>query len=101
MNGSELDFWLGSWHVAWKGGDGTNNVARELDGQVVVERFEGRPALELQGLSVSVFDAESDLWRQTWVDDQGATSPSPAAPKETRSCCAPPPCAAACWSSCG
>ena len=71
MNGSELDFWLGSWDARWEGGDGTNDITRELGGKVVVERFEGRPSLELTGLSVSVFDAEADLWRQTWVDDQG------------------------------
>ena len=28
--------------------------------------------MELTGFSVSVFDAEADLWRQTWVDDQGS-----------------------------
>ncbi len=72
MNGSELDFWLGSWHARWEGGEGTNTITRELDGKVVVERFEGRPAMELTGLSVSVFDAAADLWRQTWVDDQGS-----------------------------
>jgi len=71
MNGSELDFWLGSWDVRWDGGSGTNDIARELGGRVVVERFEGRPSLELTGLSVSAFDAEADIWRQTWVDDQG------------------------------
>jgi len=72
MNGFELDFWLGSWHARWNGGEGTNTITRELDRKVVVERFEGRPSLELTGYSVSVFDAEADLWRQTWVDDQGS-----------------------------
>ena len=72
MNGSELDFWLGSWHARWNGGEGTNTITRELDRKVVVERFEGRPAMELAGFSVSVFDAEADLWRQTWVDDNGS-----------------------------
>jgi len=72
MNGSELDFWLGSWHARWNGGEGTNTITRELDRKVVVERFEGRPSMELTGYSVSVFDAEADLWRQTWVDDQGS-----------------------------
>jgi hypothetical protein len=71
VNGSELDFWLGSWHVRWEGGEGTNRITRELGDRVVVERFDGRPVLELQGLSVSVFDEDADLWRQTWVDDQG------------------------------
>ncbi len=72
MNGSELDFWLGSWRARWEGGEGTNTIMREFDSKVVVERFEGRPSMELTGLSVSVFDAEADLWRQTWVDDQGS-----------------------------
>jgi hypothetical protein len=34
---------------------------------VIVERFEGRPSLELTGFSVSVFDADANLWRQTWA----------------------------------
>lgn len=71
MNGSELDSRRGSWHARREGGEGTNTIARELDGKVVVERFEGRPSLELTGLSVSVFDAEADVWRQTWADDRG------------------------------
>ena len=72
MNGSELDFWLGSWHARWDGGEGTNTITRELDDKVIVERFEGRSSMELTGFSVSVFDAEGDLWRQTWVDDHGS-----------------------------
>ena len=72
MDGSELDFWLGCWRARWEGGEGTNTITREFDGKVVVERFEGRPSMELTGYSVSVFDAEADLWRQTWVDDQGS-----------------------------
>jgi hypothetical protein len=71
MNGTELDFWLGSWHARWEEGEGTNSITREFDGRVVFERFEGRPSMELTGFSVSVFDAEADLWRQTWVDDNG------------------------------
>jgi len=72
MNGTELDFWLGSWQARWEGGEGTNTITREFDGKVVVERFEGRPSMDLTGYSVSVFDAEADVWRQTWVDDQGS-----------------------------
>jgi len=72
MNGSELDFWLGSWHARSEGGEGTNTITREFDDKVVVERFEGRPSMELTGFSVSVFDAEADVWHQTWVDDQGS-----------------------------
>ena len=72
MNGSELDFWLGSSRAGWEGGEGTNRIARELDGNVVVERFEGRPSLELR----MVFcDIEPDSFRWLWErsTDGGAT----------------------------
>jgi hypothetical protein len=36
-----------------------------------VEDFDGTPAIGLRGRSVSVFDAQSGQWRQTWVDNQG------------------------------
>lgn len=43
MNGTELDFWLGSWRARWDGGEGTNTITREFDRKVVVERFEAAP----------------------------------------------------------
>ena len=64
----ELDFWVGEWDAHWDGGRGTNVVTSELDGAVILERFDGRPGTDLQGISVSVHDGES--WRQTWVDSQ-------------------------------
>jgi hypothetical protein len=62
----ELDFWLGEWDVRWDGGSGTNTITAELDGHVLVERFESP---DLRGLSVSV---HTDCWRQTWVDSRGS-----------------------------
>jgi uncharacterized protein DUF1579 len=64
----ELDFWLGEWDVRWEGGSGTNVISSELQGTVILERFDGRPGTTLQGISVSVFDRELAHWRQTWVD---------------------------------
>ena len=58
-----LDFWVGEWDVRWDGGAGTNTIAKDLGGGVVVERFESP---DLLGLSVSVHDGEQ--WRQAWVD---------------------------------
>jgi hypothetical protein len=66
----EFDFWLGEWDCRWKGGHGSNVVTAELDGAVILERFDGRPGTPLRGISVSVYDAEDALWRQTWVDSQ-------------------------------
>jgi hypothetical protein len=72
FDGSELEFWLGTWDVAWDGGAGTNRLARILGGHVIHEQFEGADAeSRLHGESWSVFDSERRLWRQTWVDDTG------------------------------
>jgi hypothetical protein len=64
----ELDFWVGEWDARWEGGSGTNVISAELDGTVILERFDGRPGTSLRGISVSVFDRELERWRQTWVD---------------------------------
>ena len=64
----DFDFWVGEWDARWDGGHGTNTVTAELDGTVILERFDGRPGTELQGISVSVHDGTE--WRQTWVDSQ-------------------------------
>ena len=78
FDGTELDFWIGTWDVTWAGdagagGAGTNRIGRILGDRVIHERFEGADVdSTLHGESWSVFDAERHLWRQTWVDDQGA-----------------------------
>ena len=68
---SDFDFWLGGWKVSWDGGHGRNVVTKSHGGRVVEERFDGRPGVELQGMSVNVFDAHRKRWLQTWVDDAG------------------------------
>jgi hypothetical protein len=70
----DFDFWLGTWNVRWGPTDretGRNVVTRSFGGRVVEEQFDGRPGVELLGMSVSVFDPHRELWRQTWVDDSG------------------------------
>lgn len=68
----EFDFWLGSWDVSWADGARGRNVVRKiLSGRVVLEEFDGRPGTPLRGTSVSVFDHDAGVWRQTWVDNQG------------------------------
>jgi hypothetical protein len=63
-----LDFWLGEWDCTWEGGSGRNRITRELDGAVVVERFEAFASEAFTGTSLSVFDAHLGTWRQTWAD---------------------------------
>lgn len=69
----EFDFWLGEWDLTW--GDGqraTNSIYQDFDGRVIVESFDGRPSIELQGMSVSTYDVDAGCWRQTWVDNRGS-----------------------------
>ena len=71
---ADFDFWLGTWKVRWGPTEketGRNVITRAFGGRVVEERFDGRPGVDLLGMSVSVFDPHRELWRQTWVDDSG------------------------------
>ena len=81
----DLDFWVGEWDARWDGGHGTNTVTSELDGAVILERFDGRPGTTLRGLSVSVFDARADAGARRGSTRRAATSTSPAASATTAS----------------
>ena len=67
---NQFDFWLGDWDVTWsEDGQGANRVERILDGKIIQENFS---APDLIGMSVSSYDPERGLWRQTWVDNHGS-----------------------------
>lgn len=71
----QFDFWLGEWDCTWHADGlehrGTNSVYADLGGMVVVESFDGRPSLDYQGLSYSVYDRRAHCWKQTRVDSEG------------------------------
>jgi hypothetical protein len=73
----QLDFWVGEWALTWPGqsgapqGHGSNSIKRVLDSCVVEESFSGEDSMHLRGRSVSIFDATSGTWKQTWVDNEG------------------------------
>jgi hypothetical protein len=73
----QFDFWVGEWDVSWPGDQpgetlrATNAVHRILDNCVVEENFQSEVPPPLHGKSVSLFDAKSGRWKQTWVDNQG------------------------------
>jgi hypothetical protein len=68
---SQFDFWLGDWALTWADtASGTNHVTKRWD-RVIVEQFDGRPSVPLEGTSVSVYNALTGKWQQTWVDSQG------------------------------
>ncbi len=68
----QFDFWLGDWDVSWGDGQqGTNRIDKILEGKVIREQFDGNPAMAFRGMSLSVYDARREQWRQTWVDIEG------------------------------
>lgn len=78
----QFDFWVGEWDLAsrmktglgeddWAEGKASNSIKAVLNGCVIVESFNGHPAVELQGMSVSSWNPQLGLWQQTWVDNQG------------------------------
>jgi hypothetical protein len=72
----QFDFLLGEWDCTWSDAEGphlgSNSVYLDLGGAVVVESFDGRPSLDFQGLSYSVYDRDAQCWKQTWVDSDGS-----------------------------
>ncbi len=69
---TQFDFWLGAWDLTWAdGGHGTNQITKELDGKVIHEHS-ADPGTKYLGESWSVWDPNARMWRQTWVDSQGA-----------------------------
>ena len=67
---NQFDFWLGEWDVRWgEDGKGTNRIERILGDKIIQENFTGG---DLNGLSFSAYDAERNLWCQTWVDNNGS-----------------------------
>jgi hypothetical protein len=74
----QFDFWVGDWKCSGESysPDGktehtecTNHITKELGGRVVEENFHTEG---FNGKSVSVYDVNAKIWRQTWVDDGGA-----------------------------
>jgi hypothetical protein len=69
----QFDFWIGEWNLEWgSGSKGRNVIEKSLGGCVIVENFDGTPAIPLRGMSVSTFNPRSRRWHQTWVDNQGS-----------------------------
>ena len=70
---AEFAFWIGEWDLTW-GEDGrekgTNRIRAILDGKVILEEFDGAPAIDFRGKSFSAYDPTRG-WVQTWVDSAG------------------------------
>lgn len=73
----DFDFWIGHWKVVWEDAEGnnkagTNEVSRILDDKIVYEQFDGNPGAPLVGRSWSAYVDKQNLWKQTWVDNNGS-----------------------------
>lgn len=70
-----FDFWVGEWEVHWYGPDstlvkGSNRIEKILDGKVLQEHFTD-PSSGFKGTSISVYNARTDNWYQSWADNAG------------------------------
>jgi hypothetical protein len=68
----QFDLWLGEWRCHWEGGEARNLVEAVCGGRVLRESFDGRPAIDLVGTSISLYDEPAERWVQTWMDSQGS-----------------------------
>ncbi|HAS45550.1 MAG TPA: hypothetical protein DCS93_34010 [Microscillaceae bacterium] len=76
----KFDFWVGKWNATWKNADGTtgqatNEITKILNNKVIQENFQVKNDKSLKGfhgLSFSVYNPFAKVWKQTWVDNQGA-----------------------------
>jgi hypothetical protein len=68
---AQFDFWIGEWEVHAAGQvAGSNSIAREFGGCVLVERWTG--AKGLTGSSFNLYLPSRRQWHQTWVDSAGS-----------------------------
>jgi len=70
----QFDFWVGDWKVFNLAGAfvATSHIVTKLDGCIVEENW--APLNGIRGRSLNSYDAESGVWRQTWVPEQAPGS---------------------------
>ncbi len=75
---THFDFWVGNWELSWEHSDGskgtgTNLIEKTLDGVVIQENFRALTGAfaGMKGTSISVYNPQTQTWRQAWADNQG------------------------------
>lgn len=76
---SYFDFWVGNWELTWvdangNEGAGTNVIEKTLDGIVIQENFRALSGAYagMKGTSLSVYNPQTQIWKQAWADNQGS-----------------------------
>ena len=67
----QFDFWLGQWDITEAGAPAGTNVVEPLLGGCAIRENYLDPAGGSVGTSLNSYDADTKLWRQTWVADYG------------------------------
>lgn len=68
----QFDFWLGHWTAYSEEGDkqGKNHLHQIMEGCAIQENWESAQG-PYSGTSYNFYDAVTDKWYQTWVDNRG------------------------------
>lgn len=69
-----FDFWIGTWNVTNPQGKpaGKNEIRVLQDGCLLQENWTSANGV-YKGTSYNYYNASTDQWNQTWVDNQGGT----------------------------
>ena len=69
----QFDFWLGTWEVTANNSPaGKNKIEKIQDGCVIRETWVSAKG-GFTGTSYNYYDAQSGLWNQLWLDNQGGS----------------------------
>jgi hypothetical protein len=72
VEGSQFDFWVGNWTLYSADTiTGSNTIHKVMDGCAIQENFESKNP-GYSGKSWSMYNPQSKLWQQTWIDNQGS-----------------------------
>jgi len=71
----QFDFWIGNWDVFAKNGNkaGDSRIELILDSCIVLENWMSA-SNGYAGKSFNTYNAASNQWQQTWVDNAGGTT---------------------------
>ena len=67
-----FDFWVGNWNLYWNDSlKGNNIINKIMDDKIIQENFSSLDNSFI-GKSWTVYDSTNGIWKQTWVDNNGA-----------------------------